>query len=141
MDKMKIFNTNVEAGLRSITLLNAIYPKPMDFDVLLKFDFILIYSGDFEGPASLHPKLPNTKGELAVRRNLVREGISLMKRFGMIQATCKKGGIFYSATEEVEPFLRLMKSEYTEKLKENSIWCANNIECLKGINLNALFKD
>lgn len=141
MDKVKIFNTDVEAGLRSISLLNAIYPESMGFEDLLRFDYILIYSGDFEGPDSLHPQLPNRKGELAVRRSLVREGIALMKKFGMIQSKCRKGGIFYSATEEVEPFLKLMKSEYSAKLKDNSIWCANNIAFLKKANLNVLFKD
>lgn len=122
-----VFNTALEAGLRSVILLNEYYPMPIGFEEIVKLDYVLIYSKDFGGPESLHPSVPNRKGELVVRRKLVRDGLSLMKRFGLINVLCEKEGIYYSVTGDAEPFIRLMKSQYSMTLKHNAKWCVDQL--------------
>ncbi len=122
-----VFNTVLEAGLRSVILLNEYYPTPIGFEEIVKLDYVLIYSEDFGGPNSLHPSVPNRKGELVVRRELVRDGLCLMKRFGLINVNCQKEGIYYSVTGDAEPFIKLMKSEYSLTLKHNAKWCVEQL--------------
>jgi len=122
-----VFNTSLEAGLRSVILLNEYYPESVDFEEIVKLDYVLVYSEDFGGPESLHPAVPNRKGELIVRRELVRDGLGLMKRFGLISTTCENDGIYYSVTGDAEPFIKLMRSEYSVTLKKNAKWCVSQL--------------
>lgn len=136
-----VFNTTLEAGLRTVILLNENYPLSIDFEEIVKLDYILVYAEDFDGPESLHPSVPNKKGELAVRRGLVREGLGLMKRFGLINILCEKKGIYYSVTEDAEPFIKLLKSDYTLKLKKNAEWCVGELSENGFQRFNSVFMD
>ncbi len=136
-----VFNTSLEAGIRSMILLNEHYPTSLDFEEIVKLDYVLVYSKDFGGPESLHPPIPNRKGELAVRRELIRDGLGLMKRFGLINVLCEKEGIYYSVTGDAEPFIKLMKSEYSLMLKKNAKWCVEQLNHRGFQYFNNIFMD
>ncbi|MFT5295741.1 MAG: hypothetical protein ACI9YH_001757 [Colwellia sp.] len=141
VESIDVFNTALEAGLRSVILLNEYYPKPIDFEGIVKLDYVLVYSKDFGGPESLHPSVPNRKGELAIRRELVRDGLGLMKRFGLIKILCESEGIFYSVSGDAEPFIKLMKSEYSMTLKNNAEWCVAQLNQSSFQYFNRIFMD
>jgi len=141
VETINVFNTALEAGLRSAILLNEHYPTPIGFEEIVKLDYVLVYSKDFDGPVSLHPSIPNRKGELAVRRKLVRDGLALMKRFGLINVLCEKEGIYYSVTGDAEPFIKLMKSEYSMTLKNNAKWCVDQLNHSGFQYFNRIFMD
>lgn len=136
-----VFNTSLEAGLRSVILLNEYYPSSIDFEEIVKLDYVLVYSKDFGGPDSLHPSVPNRKGELVVRRQLVRDGLGLMKRFGLINILCENEGVYYSVTGDAEPFIKLMRSEYSVTLKNNAIWCVGQLRKNGFQYFNSVFMD
>jgi hypothetical protein len=138
---INVFNTPLEAGLRSVILLNERYPTPIDFEEIVKLDYVLVYSKDFGGPKSLHPSIPNRKGELAIRRELVRDGLGLMKRFGLINVFCEKEGVYYSVTGDANPFIKLMKSEYNMTLKSNAKWCVDQLSQSGFQYFNTIFMD
>ena len=72
------FNSPLEAGIRSVGLLVASYPKCFDIQQLVVFDYLVVHTGDINGPESLHPQIPLRSTELLVRRKLVENGLLLM---------------------------------------------------------------
>ncbi|WP_413505718.1 ABC-three component system middle component 2 [Photobacterium phosphoreum] len=122
-----VFNSPLEASVRAVSFLDSYYPKSLDFERLMKIDYILVNSGDFGGPESLHPKIPNRKGELSSRRETVRAGLELMTRFELIEIILTHDGIFYRATEKANPYLELMKSNYSTVIRRRSEWLVNEL--------------
>ena len=127
MIKESVFNSSLEAGMRAIAFLDTYHPKSLDFEQLMKVDYILVNSADFGGPASLHPEIPNRQGELSSRREVVRTGIELMKRFGLIEVKLTNRGIYYKTTEEAEPYLDLMRQKYSLALRDIAAWLTEEI--------------
>lgn len=123
----KVFNSSLESGVRIVSFLDAYYPQSLDFEQIMKIDYIVVNSADFNGPNSLHPQIPNRQGELSTRREVVRSGIELMKKFGLIEVELNSNGVFYRATESAEPYLGLMKAKYSLKLRIVAQWLANEI--------------
>lgn len=128
LESASVFNSDLEAGVRAIIALNAIYPKSVDFESLIKVDFIIINSRDFGGPESIHPSTPNRIGEISSRRETIRSGLNLMRRFGMIEVDLSNTGVNYSATNNVQPYLRLMKSYYSKSLLISAEWISKELE-------------
>jgi len=127
ISNMVVFNSSLEAGVRTICFLDSYFPGYMDFDSLMKIDFILVHSGDFGGPESLHPITPNRKGEYFSRREKVRAGLDLMINFGFIEIEYTNKGVFYKVSEHVNPYLNLMKCNYSLALIKVSEWLANEL--------------
>ncbi len=132
-----VFNSSLEAGVRAISFLDSYYPKVLDFENLMKIDYILVNSSDFDGPDSLHPKTPNRKGELSSRREVVRAGIELMKRFNLIEIDLTHDGVFYKATENTEPYLELMKTKYSVSMRYIANWLVIELDELGFDGFNA----
>lgn len=133
---MSVFNSPLESGVRIIAFLNAYFPEEIDFESLLKIDYVIVNSAELGGPKSIHPFTPNKIGELISRRSIVREGIELMIRFGMIQSKLNEEGIYYKVTDQVQPYLKLMKSNYSKLLIESSIWLAKEVKRNKFNNID-----
>ncbi|TQF70004.1 ABC-three component system middle component 2 [Pseudoalteromonas luteoviolacea] len=127
MSERPIFNSALEAGVRAVSFLNTFFPQSLDFEQLIKVDYILVNSSDFGGPQSLHPQTPNRIGELNSRRKTVRSGVDLMKRFGLIDLKLTDTGVYYFASEEAEPFLELMKASYSLEMKDRARWLAKEV--------------
>lgn len=70
-----VFNSALETGVRSLVILVANFPAALDLQRLVDFDYLVVHSGDLDGPESLHPPLPLREGELLVRRNIIESGI------------------------------------------------------------------
>ena len=69
------FNSPLETGIRSLAVLVAAYPEPFDLERLVEMDYLVVHSGDADGPYSLHAPLPMRAGELLVRRGLIEKGL------------------------------------------------------------------
>jgi hypothetical protein len=138
MIEASVFNSSLEAGVRTLSFLDIYYPQTLDFEQLMKIDYVLVNSKDFGGPESLHPLTPNRQGELSSRREAVRSGIELMKRFGLIELELTKNGAYYRASEEAEPYLDLMRKRYSLAIREIASWLAEEIHAFgfKRINVN-----
>lgn len=126
-DDLSVFNTDLEAGIRAICILDKIYPKSVDLDTLIKTDYMIIYTGDFGGPESLHRNMPNKKFSLNIRYSTVKNGIELMQKFEMVELVPKRNGIYYRATGKASPYLNLMICDYSKKLISNAEWVAELI--------------
>ncbi len=138
MTESQVFNSSLEAGVRAISFLNSYFPESLDFEHLIIIDYVLVNSADFGGPESLHPETPNRQGELSSRRAVVRDGLDLMKRFGLIEIELSSHGVFYRVTEEAEPYLCLMREQYSLHLKNVASWLSNEVKVFGFERLNMI---
>lgn len=116
------FNSALETGVRALVLLAEAYPRIVDLQRLLMFDYLVVHTGDAEGPESLHPDLPLRNGELLVRRHLVERGVLLMVSRRLVDRLATDSGIGYVAAEGAEPYLDQLRAPYTRRLRERAAW-------------------
>jgi hypothetical protein len=117
-----LFNSTLETGTRAVVVLEAAYPRALDLRRLTWFDHLVVHTADAGGPDSLHPSLPERTGELLVRRRLVEESITLMRRVHLVDAIADGDGVAFRAAEEAPAFVGLMRSPYAVALKERAAW-------------------
>jgi len=123
--KPATFNGPLEAGLRAVAVLGAAYPRSFDLQRLVAFDYLLVHTGDIDGPSSLHPPAPLQSAELLVRRKLVQQALLLMMTRELVAREFAAEGIQYRAGENAAPFLSSLESAYLKALKERAAWLVN----------------
>lgn len=118
------FNSALEVGLRAIALMAALHPRSIDLQVLVELDYLMIHSGDADGPESLHPPLPMRSGELLVRRSVLERGVLLMVSRGLVARACTATGFSYEATDSAQTFLDSLVAPYVRALRSRAEWVA-----------------
>lgn len=118
------FNSPLETGIRTLAILTAVYPRSLEIQHLVYFDYLVLHSGDVEGPESLHAALPLRSGELTVRRGLIERGIFLMMSRQLVERLVSSDGFQYIASESANAFLSMISSRYILKLKNRAEWVA-----------------
>jgi hypothetical protein len=136
-----IFNSPLETGVRSVIILNASYPLTYELSQLTWLDHLIVHSADVGGPPSIHPDVPQRSGEILIRRRLVENGLNMMRRLHMVEVAAHKEGILYSASDEAEPFVELMSTQYSNLLKERAKWLAEDIGKLNHKKMKDLIID
>ncbi|HEY9698728.1 MAG TPA: ABC-three component system middle component 2 [Trichocoleus sp.] len=116
------FNSPLEIGIRSLTILTAIYPRSLDLQFLVFFDYFTVHSGDVHGPDSLHAPLPLRSGELTIKRGLIERGLLLMISRGLVEHIVSSNGFEYQASDNASAFLSMLSSPYINRLKERAEW-------------------
>lgn len=121
--KINPFNNNVETGLRVLSILNATFPKSYDLQSIVYLDYLTVHSGDVSmDTKSLHPPVPNRKGEMFVRREIIYSSLELFISKGLIRRLYSENGIEYIASETSTTFLESLNEEYSVKLQTMSNW-------------------
>lgn len=139
--KPSLFNGALETGVRAVILLDAAHPRTFDIAKLTWCDHLVVHTADINGPASLHPDIPQRTGELLVRRRLVEDGVDLMRRLHLIEAMVDDAGIRYQASEEASAFVETLRSDYARDLKERAAWLASYLSKLSDGELAELIAD
>lgn len=116
------FNTPLETGIRSLAVLVEAYPKSFDLQRLVEMDYLVVHSGDADGPESLHAPLPMRAGELLVRRGLIEKGLILMMSRHLVQRMPTECGFEYLASETAAPFMASLEVPYTRQLIDRASW-------------------
>lgn len=116
------FNSSLETGVRSLAILLAAFPDAFDLQRLVEMDYLVVHSGDADGPESLHAPLPLRAGELLVRRGLIEKGLLLMMSRSLVQRIPNDDGFSYVAGEAAAPFMASLAEEYSVRLKERAHW-------------------
>lgn len=119
-----VFNSALETGVRSLVILSASYPNVLDLQRIVDFDYLVVHSGDVDGPESLHPPLPMREGELLVRREIIESGLSLMMSRGLITRIAGADGIVYQASDYTKPFVDSLATPYMRSLMKRANWVA-----------------
>lgn len=132
------FNSPLETGVRSLTILAAAHPDPLDLQRLVEMDYLVVHSGDAGGPESLHAPLPLRAGELLVRRGLIEKGLLLMMSRGLIQRLPTTDGFAYMAGESAAPFLVSLTSNYMSRLRERANWVTKRFEDVPTVEVSRI---
>lgn len=141
MKETLLFNSPFEAGVRSIVILNAIYPAKCDLSNLVWLDHFVVHTEDLGGPESLHLDIPQCSGELIVRRQIIVNGIEIMQRFKCLEIVAEESGILYRSTDEAFSLVGLLRTDYFKKLKIRADWINENIFVSKKINLEEVVRE
>ena len=121
--RLRPFNSPLECGLRMLFVLNAASGRPSDLQRLISYDYLLVHSGDVEdGPESLHPSVPFRGTEMLIKRDLINAGLNQMFSRELIAKTFDVSGILYKATELTNAFVALLRTNYSNDLRNRSIW-------------------
>lgn len=120
--RLTAFNSPLETGIRSLAILVAGHPVAFDLQRLVELDYLVVHSGDADGPESLHAPLPLRAGELLVRRGLIETGLLLMISRDLVQRIPRETGIDYLASEKAAPFLATLAAPYTDRLRQRAEW-------------------
>ena len=121
-ETIQTFNSPIETGMRALILLAESYPEKLDLQRILEFDYIMVHTGDVDGPPSIHPALPLRSGELLVRRQLIERGLMLLISRGLISRHATPNGFMYRAEDDAGPFIDALSAEYLDDLKDRAVW-------------------
>ena len=124
------FNGPLEAGIRAVSILGAAYPRTYDLQRLVALDYLLVHTGDIDGPANLHPPTPTHSAELLVRRKLVEQSLLLMMTRDLVEREVTPEGIKYGAGENAATFLSSVSSGYLVAMKERAAWLVEALGAL-----------
>jgi hypothetical protein len=133
----QLLNSPLEIGIRVVALLTALYPERADLARIVLLDHVVLHSSDFAGASSLHPEIPGRVGELGVKRELIREGITIMGVRGLIVRDLTTAGIYYRASEDARPFLDSMDATYLAHLRARCTWAAGTFGGLDDDDIRA----
>ena len=136
-----LFNSRLETGTRALIVLNTAYPSSFDLTRLTWLDHLVVHTGDIGGPDSLHPTLPQRSGEILVRRRLIEDGLTLMRRLHLVATISNESGIAYQATDEAHPLVELMRTNYAMELKNRAKWLVENVCSLGEVAMQKLIAD
>lgn len=121
-----VFNNPIETGLRSLVILDSAYPKSLDLQKLIYFDYMTVHTGDLpSAPESIHPSTPNRSGELLVRRKLIEDGINYFVRKNFIDKIFNQNGIEYKLNDQATMFLEMLDEKYILNLQDRAKWVVN----------------
>ncbi|MFA9374659.1 MAG: ABC-three component system middle component 2 [Poseidonibacter sp.] len=126
--QIKVFNNEIEIGLRILVIVEYIYPKSFDIEMINYYDYFILHTKDVGGDESLHADVPNRFGELVVKRDLIRSSLKLLMTKGLVEIQYTDNGIKYKATENTAPFLDTLNEEYTMHLQNNIKWVYNKFK-------------
>jgi hypothetical protein len=136
-----LFNSPVETSLRTLIVLEAMYPRPCRLSELTWFDHAVVHTNDLGGPPSLHPDLDSSVGELLVRRKLIEEALNLLQQLHLVEACYDEQGVTYLPGEESPALVELLSSPYNQRLRECAEWVANNFRELRSDEIEDVFAD
>lgn len=131
------FNSPLETGVRALSILEAAHPDGCDLQRLVELDYLVVHSGDAEGPESLHAPLPMRAGELLVRREIIERGLLLMASRGLVERVATPSGIFYRASEAAAPYMSALSAPYSTELRARASWA---VQAFGHMNTDALRK-
>ncbi|MEU4494196.1 ABC-three component system middle component 2 [Streptomyces sp. NPDC023998] len=119
-------NSPLEVGVRALVLLAESHPEPMDLAQLVALDHVLLHSGEFDGPPSLHPDLPARAGELGRKRAVLEEALLVLIRAGLAGVVSRSEGLMYAATDRGPVFVDVLEAPYVESLRERAEWAVHH---------------
>ncbi|MGV9953861.1 ABC-three component system middle component 2 [Streptomyces cellulosae] len=119
---MTPLNSPLEVGVRALVLLAESHPQPLDLTQLVALDYLVLHSGEFGGPHSLHPDLPAREGELGRKRELLEQGLLVLIRAGLADLVSRDDGLMYAATENGHAFIEVLEAPYIASLRERAEW-------------------
>lgn len=135
------FNSPLECGLRMLFVLDAADARPCDLQRLIAYDYLLVHSGDVEGPVSLHPAVPFRGGEMLVKRDVLKAGLDQMFSKELLDKRFDTNGISYCSTPLTTAFIDLMANDYSRELRARAQWVVVRFSALSDDELSTFMDE
>lgn len=117
MKNIKLYNTPYEVGIRILILLNEC-KDILDLQRIIIYDYLILHYGDVDkNYESLHPSNPFHATELIIKRQLVKEGLDLICKKGLIDIDYSDKGFYYQINKIGENFLQYIESKYSDQIR------------------------
>ena len=123
---MNPLNSPLEVGVRALVLLAETHPEPLDLSQLAVLDHVVLHSGEFDGPPSLHPDLPARTGEFGMKRTVLEQALLVLIRAGLAGIEDRSDGLMYAATDRGPVFVDVLEAPYVESLRERAQWAVHH---------------
>ncbi|MCR8852861.1 ABC-three component system middle component 2 [Lysinibacillus fusiformis] len=141
MKNMKLFNNPVEIGVRVLVIL-VHSKKTLDLQEIIYYDYLTTYFGDADSKfSSLHPSNPLHSTEYIVRRRIIKEGLNLIAKKGLIDTEYSKEGVKYRASEFAEDFLSYFESNYYKQIVYYATLVSDKFNSFSFQELSSYFKE
>lgn len=109
----KLFNSPFDAGLRCLLLLSCISPNAATIDRISAYDFITIYSKDFDiSHNNLHGDSTFNFSELASKRASCNDGIKEFILAGLVSINRTKKVFTYNINHRGRKYVESLSSDY-----------------------------
>lgn len=122
---VKVFNTPLEFALRSAFILAAASPHKFDLQRLIYYDYLVLHTNDIGGPLALHPAYPHRSAEILVKRQLIQQGLLILKSKELVDIIFDVSGVFYVATALTKSFIEYYNSGYSQRLRQAASYVAS----------------
>ena len=120
--QMKLYNTPLELGMRSLILLHTSNSAIMDLEKIMYLDYLCLNTSDLDGPKSLHAPIPNRGVQIFSKKDLIQKGLSIMITKDLVKLILQPNGFFYQITEAGTLFLDFFQTKYYLNLSERCKW-------------------
>jgi hypothetical protein len=125
MNRTRVFNNEIEMGLRILVILKCIYPKSFSVEMINYYDYFSLHSKDIGGEKSLHADVPNRSGELFVKRGLIERSLKMLLLRGLVKYAYhqdSKNGFEYIITENGVSLIDNLNESYSKNLISSVTW-------------------
>lgn len=140
MKNIKLFNNPVEIGVRLLVIL-VHSKKPLDLQEIIYYDYLTTYFGDVDSNfPSLHPSNPFHSTEYIVRRRIIKEGLNIIAKKGLIVTEYSEEGVKYLASEYAEDFLSYFESNYYKQIAYYADLVSERFNSFSFPELSSFFK-
>jgi len=134
------FNGPLEAGVRSVAILGAAFPRAFDLQRVTALDYLLVRTRQLGGPEDLHPATPIQTPATEVRRKVVHNALLLMMTRGLVVREIHPDGLRYKAGESAAPFLNSIRTPYLRALNSRAIWLVHHLADYSDSEFNDLMR-
>lgn len=121
-DKIQIYNTPLEVGLRTLIILDKIGETGADIEKIMYIDYLSLNTKDIGGEESIHAPIPNRSLQVYARKKLIQKGLTILASKELIKLNIDSSGFIYRINEVGKKFLEYFSSSYFIELTERVKW-------------------
>ena len=119
MSNIQLYNSPHEVGVRILFILD-LCGKMMSKQRIMYYDYFVLHLKDLDNTKkSLHPDNPNHSSEIAIKHELITNGLDLILAKGLVDVKYSKTGIYYCCNSITHSFVELFQNDYVSELKQN----------------------
>lgn len=116
MKVIELFNSDVEIGIRVLTIIELCNPIILSLDKVMYLDYILLYVIKNENGETLHPPYHLQTLELTGHRERIKKGILYLIKKDLISVVFNEKGIFYRSNANALWYVQNMNNDYANSM-------------------------
>lgn len=141
MINSQLFNSDIEIGIRVMTILEECNPIKMSLDKIMYLDYIMLYGIKNENGETLHPSYHLQLLELGAHRERIKTSILYLIKKDLISVTFNEEGIFYNSNANSLWYIQNMNTHYEKLLVNYAKVMAEKYKTLSVMQLKKIVRE